>query len=236
MTNIYIENPISDTRALFYFGVVTFIYALSVGVFIQLYAIPILFPHFNLGDGLAVLDSVGFDKIAREKAVEITEKGWRAWELRPQINSPAGIASAFYTLWTSKPYTMLPLNAIVHALSGCLVVWMLRHFFSWKPAILGGALFVLNPAAMEWIAQIHRDGIFVLGNLMVLACLFQFSKSLVSGKVSNMAWGLFWGLSGTIVVWVARPFWIQVLSVSILLWVGLLVLLCAFTGMCADEE
>ena len=236
MTNIHVENSISDMKALFYFCVVTFIYALSAGLFIQLYVIPVLFPHFNFGDGLAIMDSVGFDKIAREKAIEISREGWRAWELRPQLQSPAGIASFFYTHWTPKPYSLLPFNAIVHALSGCLIVWLLRHFYSLLPAIVGGAVFVLNPAAMEWVAQIHRDGVFILGNLMVLACLFQLSKSLYYFKASSVMWGLFFGLSGTIVVWVARGFWIQVLFSSILLWVGLLVLLCAYIDISVDED
>ena len=95
---------------------------------------------------------------------------------------------------------------------------------------------MLNPAAMEWVAQIHRDGVFILGNLMVLACLFQLSKSLYYFKASSVMWGLFFGLSGTIVVWVARGFWIQVLFSSILLWVGLLVLLCAYIDISVDED
>lgn len=236
MTKIYIKNSISDTKALFYFGVVTFIYALSLGLFIQLYAIPVLLPGSNLGAGISVLDSFGFHKIALEKAIEISHQGWSAWELRPQRHFPAGLASFFYALWTPKPFALLPFNAILHALSGCLVVWSLRQYFSLLPSIIGGAVFALNPVAMEWIAQIHRDGVFVLGNLMVVACLLQLSKNLYNFKISSVIWGLFFGLSGTAVVWLARPFWVQVIFVSILLWVGLLVLLYVFTNIGVDKN
>ena len=236
MTKIHIENSISDIRALFYFGVVTFIYALSLGLFIQFYMIPVVLPDSNIVDGIFVPDSSGFHKIAWGKAIEISHQGWWTWELRPQRHFPAGIASFFYALWTPKPYVLLPFNAILHALSGCLVVWSLRQFFSLLPAIIGGVVFVSNPIAMQWISQIHRDGIFILGNLMVLVCLLQLSKNLYNFKVSSVMWGLFFGLSGTMIVWLARPFWVQVIFTSILLWVGLLVLLYAFRDIGVDKN
>ena len=183
----------SEPRLIILLGVAFFVYSLCVSALIQGYFIPKVFPHFNLGDGLVVLDSTGFNKIAKTKSAEILEKGWGAWELRPQTQSPAGIASVFYSLWTPKPYSLLPFNALVHALSGCVVLWFLRHFFSWKPAILGASLFVLNPAALEWVAQIHRDGVFILGNLLVLVCLIQLGKGLKLNKLSATAWGLLFG-------------------------------------------
>ncbi len=236
MMNKYYESHDLDKKVLFYFGLATFIYALSVAGFIQLYVIPILFPHFDLGDGLAVLDSVGFHELAKFKALEIIETGWQAWELHPQIQAPSGIASAFYAIWVPKPYSMLPFNAMLHALSGCLVVSILNNFYSCKPAVLGGALFVLNPSALEWVAQLHRDGIFILGNLMVVTCLIQFSKYLDFGKLSNVTLGLFWGVTGTVVVWVARPFWIEVLMLSISAWMLALILFSSSKGVRTNEH
>jgi hypothetical protein len=242
MIKKFIAKHNSDAWILFYFGVITFIYTLCASSFIQLYVIQVLFPQFNLIDGIAVFDSQGFDQIAKTKAIEISEKGWGAWELRPNGNtgnagqSPSGIASFFYILWTPKPYVMLPFNATVHALSGCLVAWILRQFFSWKPAIFGGALFVLNPAAMEWLAQIHRDGIFILGNLMVLASLFHLFKILEAGKMSNMVWSMFLGMSGTLLVWVARPYWVQVLITTIILCMISVSILYAVKGKDTNEK
>jgi len=210
--NVWIATQ-SEGRFLLLIGVIFFIYALCVGVLVQCYLIPTVFPHFNLGDGLVVFDSTGFNQMAKIKAAEILEKGWSVWELRPQGQSPAGIASIFYALWTPKPYSLLPFNALVHALSGCLVLWFLRHYFSWKPALLGASLFILNPAALEWAAQIHRDGIFILGNLLVLACLMQLENGLRLGKKRALAWGLICGLIGTTLVWVARTYWVQVVTV-----------------------
>lgn len=214
----------SETQAFQLLGVIFFIYALFVSAAIQIYIVPQIFPHFNLGDGLIILDSTGFNQVAKAKAIEIIEKGWHAWELRPQMHSPAGIASIFYALWTPKPYSLLPFNALIHALSGCLVLWLLRRFFSWKPAIIGSALFVFNPAALEWVAQIHRDGVFILGNLMMLVCLMKLGIGLKSEKLGTMAWGFIFGVIGTCLVWIARPQWVYVLFVSFFFCAGLIVI------------
>lgn len=235
-----INSNISDARLLFYFGLVIFVYMLCSTFFIQLYAIPVLIPSSNLGNGLAMYDAVGFDEIAKVKANDIHEWGWQAWELRPSGDSgighsPAGIASIFYALWIEKPYAMLPFNAFVHALTGCLVVCILRRYYSRLASILGAGLFVLNPAAMEWAAQIHRDGIFILGNLMVLACLLHLSDILNSDNLTSIFWSLFFGLLGSSLVWVARPYWIQVLFVTILLWALIISLLYIWNGVSSEE-
>ncbi len=223
-------KPLSGRGSFFLVGVVFFVYSLCAGAAIQLYIVPEVFPHFNLGDGLAVLDSNHFSLIAKDKSAEIIEKGWGAWELRPRLHAPAGMASMFYVLWVPKPYSMLPFNALIHAISGCLVLWVLRQHFPWQPAILGSSLFVLNPTAMEWVSQIHRDGVFILGNLMVMVCLLQMEKGLRLSKVGELTWGFVCGLMGTSFVWVARPHWVQVLSVSVFLCACLIGFYCWAAG------
>lgn len=197
--------------------VLFFGYSLGISAAIQCYIVPKMFPHFDRGDGIIILDSNGFNQIAKEKAAEIREKGWTAWELRPQAQSPAGIASAFYALLTPKPYTLLPYNALVHALSGCLVLWALLHIFSWWPAFFGSLLFVVNPAALQWVAQIHRDGIFILGNLLVLFGMLQFLNGLKSANTWPLVLGFSGGVAGTVLVWVARLYWVQILLIFVLL-------------------
>lgn len=209
-------------RWLVYCGLFFFIYSFVTSVAIQTILIPKVFPSFDLGEGLIVLDSHGFNQIAKQKADAIKTKGWEAWELRPGGQSPAGIASIFYACWVPKPYSMLPFNALVHALCGCLVCWLLFHFFSRQAAMLGGTLFIMNPAAMEWVAQMHRDGVFILGNLLVLVCLVLFLEGMERASAKALLGGLFLGVAGTGVVWVARPYWLAILLVSVLLGVLLI--------------
>ncbi|WP_447968602.1 hypothetical protein [Nitrospira sp. M1] len=210
------ENSVSNSRLLIIVGMVFFFYSLLASLAIQLYIIPNIFPQFDLGDGLIIFDSSGFSQLAKVKAIEIKEEGWGAWELHPQSLSPAGIASIFYTLWTPKPFSLLPFNALIHALSACAIFWLLGHLFSSRSAIVGSMLFVINPAAMEWVAQIHRDGIFIMGNLLVLVCAVQLYKGLELFNVRTMSWGLLGGVLGTWLVWVARPYWVPVLLVFML--------------------
>lgn len=206
-------------------GIVVFAYALIASTFIQTLLVSHLLPSFNLGDGLIILDSVGFNQIAKAKAREIAELGWQAWELRPQGQFPAGVASAFYVLWTPMPYSLLPFNALVHALSACLVFWLLRGWFAPLPAIIGSVVFAVNPSAMEWVAQIHRDGVFILGNLLVLVALMQFRRGLSSEGIREFVWGCIWAGCGTGLVWMARSYWVQVLFVAM---IGAALLLAAY--------
>ena len=225
----------SEVGVLFLLGLAFFMYSLCESAVIQLYVVPQVFPQFNLGDGLVEPDPIGFNEVAKAKSIEIIEVGWGAWELRPHMHSPAGIASIFYTIWAPKPYSLLPFNALVHALSGCLILWILRQFFPWQPTIFGGSLFVINPAALEWVAQIHKDGVFILGNLMVLVCLMQMGKGLKLSKVETIVCGFLWGVGGTSVVWVGRPQWAQVLFVSVFLCSCLLGLYFWVTRVKQDE-
>ena len=89
---------------------------------------------------------------------------------------------------------------------------------------------------MEWVAQIHRDGLFILGNLLLFVCLFKFSNRSKSEDIKTIFWGLFYGFSGTIVVWIARPYWVQVVFVSILSWLILFSLIYTFNEVSRHEQ
>ena len=152
----------ASSSPIFWLGIFVFGYSLLVGASVQLWVIPQLFAQPGAADGLVVLDSIGFDRIARAKAGEIASLGWSAWELRPQWPSPAGIASAFYAIWNPVPSSMLPFNAAVHAISACVVMAILRNFFAAMPALLGALVFALNTASLEWVDQFHRYGVFII--------------------------------------------------------------------------
>ena len=132
--------PIETIRRLFttWWGlwIIFFIYTSLMATIIQL-VLPQVFPKVFLAHGLFVPDSTGFHQIAARKALEIAEKGWVAWELRPQIQYPAGVpqypagvASIFYYLWKPEPYSMIPFNAALHATAGCIVFFLLTSFMS----------------------------------------------------------------------------------------------------------
>ena len=221
-----LRRLIDSPRLLLWLGLLVFVYSWLVSLCLQLWVIPHLFSQPGASEGLVVLDSIGFHRIARDKAAEIARLGWSAWELRPEWQMPAGLASVFYAAWGSSPSSMLPFNALVHAASACLVMAILRNFFSAAPALLGALVFALNPASLEWVAQIHRDGVFILGNLLFILGIMRFFRrfSETDGRwLQYLPAMASMPIIGTLLVWMARPYWVQVMLVTILLVMALLV-------------
>jgi hypothetical protein len=190
--------------------IVFFVYSAAAAAAVQ-FIILFALPQTNLGHGLFVPDSTGFHQIALKVAGQIVKQGWSAWELRPGGQYPAGIASIFYYLWRPEPYAMIPFNAVLHATAGSLVYFLLGTFIS-NPlvALAGSTLFVMNPASFEWTAQIHKDGTFILGNLLVLTAWMILLKS-----ADRKRWWEFFvppllTLIGSFLIWASRPYWNQV--------------------------
>ena len=211
-------------------GLFVFLYAWLASLLLQLWVIPTLFSQPGAESGLVILDSIGFDEIAKAKAAEIVSLGWSSWELKPRSQSPAGIASFFYAVFGPSPASMLPFNALVHALSACAALLILRNFFSVVPALIGALVFALNPASFEWVAQIHRDGVFILGNLLFICGILSFFRPPEKGGgqwLQYLSSMVFIPVSGITLVWVARPYWVQVMLVTTLL----LLIPAAFSGL-----
>ncbi len=212
----FIESP----RLLVWLGMLVFGYSWLISLCLQTWIIPSLFSQNGATEGLVVLDSIGFDQIAKAKAAEIASVGWSAWELRPHVQAPAGIASVFYVLFGPSPSSVLPFNAAIHAISACVVVLILRNFFSGVPAILGGVLFALNPASLEWVAQIHRDGVFILGNLLFLLGIMNCIRDIELTERMGVKFGLsmfLTSIAGVWLIWVARTYWVQISLVTLVL-------------------
>ena len=154
----------SNFRIWLLFFVTTVVMALIA----QLLILPVMFPVLHAGHGLLVGgDWIGFHQIAQELAERIQSEGWSAWELRPYGHSPAGIAAAFYAVFVSEPYALIPFNAAVHASSGVILMIILHHITGDRLISLLGAIpFVAFPSAATWYAQIHRDGYYILGMLL----------------------------------------------------------------------
>lgn len=148
----------------------TFAYAAGAAVLVQLVLLPHLLPAWHAGHGLLVGgDWVTFHQYAARMAERIRAQGWGAFALRPEGQAPVGIAGAVYALTWPRPWTLIPLNAALHATAAALLYRLLRGFVpDWRWAAAGTAPFVLYPSALMWVTQLHKDGIFIAGYL----CLF----------------------------------------------------------------
>ena len=98
---------------------------------------------------------------------------------------PIGIASAVYALTWPKPWTLIPLNAALHATAAALLFRLLRGFVTdWRWAAVGVAPFVVFPSALVWVSQIHKDGFFIAGYL----CLFVAWAELARHDPGTLRW------------------------------------------------
>jgi len=155
-------------RRLLLFWLACAAYVVATGLVIQLFLLPRVFPSWDTGNGLLVrTDSPRFHRLAVEMADRIRDQGWSAWELRPEGQAPAGMAAIFYAVGPAQPWVLLPLNAVLHATAAVLLVAILQRLVRddrW--AMLAAVPFVIFPSALRWTAQIHKDGVTILGFTM----------------------------------------------------------------------
>lgn len=208
-----------------------FIYPLGVGFFVQFVALPRLFPSLHAGNGLMQGgDWLGFHQLARDLAERIRMDGWHTWELRPEGQAPAGIAAIFYVFFGPHPWVMLPLNALVHAFGGLVLFLIMRDFVKdRKKAFISVLPFVFFPSAMLWYTQMHKDGIFILGFFLFLfgwERVIQWKRNVSDGGVLFLAFIAM--VTGGLLVWIVRPYGLEMLWALGLVLVLLMVLVFLF--------
>ena len=108
-----------DLSKSYVIGLIAFVWALILGLLLQLFVLPNIFPDLHAGNGLMKgADWIWFNQIAVELADKINETGLDNWEFRPFGQAPAGLAAAMYSLsGISKPFVYMPINAILFAVA-----------------------------------------------------------------------------------------------------------------------
>ena len=192
------------------------IYGAVVAVLVQFLVLPVLAPSLHAGHGLLVgQDSIGYHAIAAEMAASIGQVGWSAWTLAPQGQTAAGLAAPFYYLIAPEPWSLIPINAALHAIAGIMVMQLVRNLeVDWKVAFAGGALWIGLPSTLQWVTQIQKDGYFFAG---LLGALLGFSMILrvVGAKADVPAFpdGTRLLVIGIAVAGTARPYGFQLMQV-----------------------
>jgi hypothetical protein len=209
------ESLISKKNSLFYLWLIVLLYGVISSIFIQFVVLPYIFPSFHAGDGLLKGgDWVSFQELAVELSQRIRTEGWSVWELRPGGQAPAGIAAAIYALTVPKPWTLIPLNAALHATAAIiLLLIILQCIDNRRIALLCTLPFVFFPSAMTWYTQIHKDGYFILGALLFIYGWIVFlgimqEKAGWSGALK----GILLMYAGIFFVWIVRPYGVQMLQ------------------------
>ena len=145
-----------------------------------------------------------------EIAELIRDEGWSQWELKAGGAGATGFASAAYAVLAPAPWTLLPLNAALHAL-GTLFLFLtfLRITSSNWYSLFGALPFLLFPSSVAWTSQIMNDSYATTG-----AALYLYGWVSLFAEVTFTGWRHLVGalvamLAGIALVWLVRPFLLE---------------------------
>jgi Ca2+/Na+ antiporter len=210
-----IRHDIENQTPLWRLWCIFFVYTASTALMVQLILLPNVFPAWHAGDGLLIgIDSYSFHHIAVDLAKKIHAQGWSAWELRPDGQASAGIAGAVYALTAPKPWIVVPINAALHATATLVLLRIVQIFLpNWRKALWCVLPFLLYPSAMTWYTQNHKDGYFILGSFMFIYGWIMLAQP---EAWRNVWWRLlsavFSVLLGVVLVWIVRPYGVQMMQ------------------------
>ena len=177
-----------------------------------------LFPNLHGGTGLIQADSVFFHKIAITLAESIRLHGWG--QLSQQLTDGATgnvyLLAVLYVIFGDDPSVVIPINAAVHATSGLFIFLIACLLWPGRVGVYSGiiaaSLFVSFPSALNWYAQVHKDGFAILGMLIIFySWLKGMRYSSRMRTVMLISIGTFVGVALVIFV---RPYNVMMLALS----------------------
>ena len=193
-----------------------FLYAALVALLVQTIVLPRWVPALHAGHGLLMgLDAETYHNQALYFSRRIHADGWQAWHLRPLGHVPVGLASATYTLIAPEPWSLIPINAALHATAAATLFRILRMIAPVRIALAGVLPLVFFPSALTWYTQIGKDGLSVLGALLVALGWARVAQA-AADPDATLGRGLLTILAGGAVAWLGRPY-----ATDVLLGVGI---------------
>ncbi len=192
-----------------------FVMACTVGLGVQLVALPYLFPAWHAGHGLlAGGDWLYFHDLAQQLARKIADNGWRAWELRPEGQAPAGVLAAAYALTgISEPWVAVPLYAALYATGGIFLWLVVTTVLGDERRALWCLIpYVLLPSAIMLYAQPHKDAWQVAGffafvyGWLLLACPGTWQNRGLAGTACAAVF------AGACLSWMVRPYCVEMMQ------------------------
>lgn len=152
-----------------------------------------------------------YHSLALKKAGEIRSLGISKFELRPEGQGPAGVASLLYLIW-ENPYGVVVLNAFLHGLSAVTMTMILMRWFSLRTSIIGTLPLVVSPYMIVWFSQLNKDTFALVGALLFTYGLLKlFSKEGKPLLLNDRLFSLVIAVTGILLMWIVRPYVNQIL-------------------------
>ena len=188
------------------------LYGMIVSVAIQFLILPYVLPGIHAGNGLlAGGDFPGLHDIAARMAAKIQREGWLKWELLPEGQSSAGLASIVYALIYPSPWSLIPVNAASHALGGVAIMALVVSVSgNVTLAFIGALLCISFPSSFQWVSQIQKDSYYITGMLAILLGLITLLRYTRRESEGSALWaGLFLLAIGVLFAGTARLYALQ---------------------------
>lgn len=189
------------------------IYTSLVAFFVQFILLPFLLPEIHAGNGLLIgFDMNTYHREASEMANLVEESGLK--NLKGKGSITAFAAFFYYITGIHEPYVVIPFNALVHSLSAVLIYYLIKLILKDKlSAFFGSVVFIILPTSLFWYAQLHKDGVFILGVLLfIFGYVSIFNKSLI-GKKFPLLFLSTLPILGSYLAVLMRPYFAQVIEV-----------------------
>ena len=213
------KNKVNERYSVKYIlWVVFYCYSTFAALMFQKVLLP-LFPGYHGGSGLIGADSVFFHNVAVKLAHTVRTYGWSQWALRPTDGATGNVSflAVLYVIFGDDPMVVIPINAAIHATSGLIIFLVARLLWPGRVGTYSGAitavLFIIFPSALNWYAQIHKDGFAILGMLILFYSLLKGTQH--SSKTRRFLWIVLGSFAGLVLVAFVRPYNLQVLARSV---------------------
>ena len=201
---------IASAKSIF---IISLIYTSIVSIFVQFILLPIFLPDIHSGGGLLLgFDMNTFHREASEIASSIDEGGWSNFKISGSIS---GLAAFFYYITgIHEIYVVIPFNALVHSLSAVLIYCLIKLILNDKmSAFFGAIVFIFLPSSIFWYAQLHKDGVFILGVFLFIFGFIGIIKYAFNGKIIQTLVLLMFPIFGNMLSVLMRPYYAPVVEV-----------------------
>lgn len=191
----------SDVHVLIIVFLFVLLYAISAMFFVREILVPEI--YITATDGNIPGDAEYYNSLAHKKVIEIKKQGLGLFELRPSGQGAAGIASIFYLLIDS-PYSIVFVNALLHAFSVLVMVMIVRCWFPINLSILATIPLAISPYMIMWFSQINKDSFTLIGVLLFVYGLIQII--MYAEILRKVILGFIFAVIGMLFLWIMRPY------------------------------
>ncbi len=164
-------------------------------------------------------DSLIYAELALKNAANISTYGIGAFELKPEGQGPAGVATLVY-LMTGQIGFIVIINALLHMLASWALFGILRIWFGVRESFIGVLPFVLSVCMMFWFSQTNKESFCIAGIFIFMwGYLIEFTN--LCHKKHKFFWKdsllRYLGLViGVLLIYLVRPYVAKILLISVL--------------------